>query len=149
MADALMYAALERNTGGVGTASVLCTDKAVNPEIQSIAAHQDPASTGAAATNKAIVLNLAKQLASVGADAQEALLSGTFAPGQKTDTTGKGNSCDTLNDAQGGCIFSQNLLVEDATAAEITAAIAGVSAGTGSTASNGTAKAGSAAATTP
>lgn len=148
MADALMYAALERNTGGVGTASVLCTDKAVNAEIQSIAAHQDPASTGAAATNKAIVLNLAKQLASVGADAQEALLSGTFAPGETTDNTGKGNTCDTLNDAQGGCIFSQNLLVEDATAAEITAAIAGV-ASSGSTASNGTANAGNAVATTP
>lgn len=81
-ADALMYAALERNTGAVGQASVLCNETAVNPEIAAIQQHQDPASTGAAATNKAIVLELAKQLASIGADPQEALLSGTFAPGK-------------------------------------------------------------------
>jgi hypothetical protein len=126
-ADALMYAALERNTGSVGLASVLCNETAVNPEIQAISQHQDPASTGAAATNKAIVLALAQQLASIGADPQEALLSGTFAPGNLGDTTGKGNSCDTLNDPDGGCIFSQNLLVDDATAAEISAAVAGMS----------------------
>lgn len=80
-ADALMYAALERNTGKVGLASVLCNETAVNPEIAAIQAHQDPASTGAAATNKAIVLALATQLAAIGADPQEALQSGTFAPG--------------------------------------------------------------------
>ena len=126
-ADALMYAALERNTGSVGLASVLCNETAVNPEIQAISQHQDPASTGAAATNKAIVLALAQQLASIGADPQEALLSGTFAPGNLGDTTGKGNTCDTLNDPDGGCIFSQNLLVDDATVAEISAAVAGMS----------------------
>jgi hypothetical protein len=60
---------------------VLCNETAVNPEIQAISQHQDPASANAAATNKAIVLELAKQLASIGADPQEALLSGTFAPG--------------------------------------------------------------------
>jgi hypothetical protein len=76
-----MYAALERNTGKVGLASVLCNETAVNPEIAAIQAHQDPASTGAAATNKAIVLALAQQLQSIGADPQEALQSGTFAPG--------------------------------------------------------------------
>jgi hypothetical protein len=59
----------------------LCNETAVNPEIQAISQHQDPASANAAATNKAIVLELAKQLASIGADPQEALLSGTFAPG--------------------------------------------------------------------
>jgi hypothetical protein len=79
--DALLYAALERNTGKVGLASAACTDAAVNPEIQAIQQHQDPASTGAAAINKAIVLELSKQLASIGADPQLALLSGTFAPG--------------------------------------------------------------------
>jgi hypothetical protein len=79
--DALMYAALERNTGTVGGASASCTDTFVNPEIQAIDQHQDPASTGAAATNKAIVLELAKQLNSIGADPQLALLSGTFKPG--------------------------------------------------------------------
>ena len=126
--DALMYAALERNTGTVGLASAACTETAVNPEIQAVQQHQDPASTNAAATNKAVVLALAKQLASIGADPQEALLSGTFKAGSLTDTSGKGNTCDTINDAE-GCIFSQNLLVDDATAAEITAAVAGVAAG--------------------
>jgi hypothetical protein len=79
--DALLYAALERNTGSVGLASVICNETAVNPEIQAVQQHQDPASAGAAATNKAVVLALAQQLASIGADPQEALLSGTFAPG--------------------------------------------------------------------
>lgn len=77
----MLYAALERNTGKVGLASAACTDAAVNPEIQAVKQHQDPASAGAAEINKAIVLELAKQLKSVGADPQLALLSGTFAPG--------------------------------------------------------------------
>lgn len=146
-ADALMYAALERNTGGVGVKSVICTETAVNPEIAAIQQHQDPASAGAAATNKAIVLELAKQLASIGADPQEALLSGTFAPGSTSDTTGKGNSCDTAND-EPGCIFSQNLLVDDATAAEISAAVAGIAVATGASGATATASAANAAATT-
>ncbi|KAH9221861.1 hypothetical protein DL95DRAFT_402727 [Leptodontidium sp. 2 PMI_412] len=117
-----------RNTGGVGLASVICTETPVNPEI-SFHQHQDPASPGAAAHNKAVVLALAKSLASIGADPQEALLSGTFAPGSTSDNTGKGNTCDTADDTV-GCIFTQNLLVEDATAAEISAAVAGVTAST-------------------
>lgn len=37
MTDALIYRALERNTGSVGLASVLCTSvKAVNPEIAAV-----------------------------------------------------------------------------------------------------------------
>ena len=80
-ADALLYAALERNTGKVGLASLSCNETAVNPEIQAVQQHQDPASPNAASINKAIVLALAKQLASIGADPQEALLSGTFSPG--------------------------------------------------------------------
>ncbi|TVY84682.1 hypothetical protein LSUE1_G000710 [Lachnellula suecica] len=127
-ADALMYAALERNTGSVGLASVTCNETAVNPEIAAVQQHQDPASAGAAAGNKAVVLALAVQLQSIGADPQEALLSGTFAAGSTTDNTGKGNTCDTVDDVEGGCIFSQNLLVDDATAAEIDAAVAGTSA---------------------
>jgi hypothetical protein len=87
MSDSLMYAALERNTGKVGLASVICTDPAVNPEIQAVQQHQDPASTGAAAGNKAVVLALAQQLASIGADPQLALQSGTFAPGDVRITT--------------------------------------------------------------
>jgi hypothetical protein len=119
---------LERNTGKVGLASVACTSiKAVNPEIAAIQQHQDPASSNAAATNKAIVLELAKQIAAVGGDPQDALKSGTFQPGSLSDDTGKGNTCDVVDDTV-GCIFTQNLLVDDATAAEITAAVGGAAA---------------------
>ena len=68
--------------------------------------------------NKAITLELAKLIASVGGTPTDALQSGTFAPGQIGDPTAKGNSCDDANDAE-GCIFTQNLLVEDATEDEI------------------------------
>ena len=81
MAGALMFQALERNTAGVGVKSVACTDAAVNPEIGAFAQHQDSASDGAAETNKAIALELAKQLALIGADPLLALEAGTFAPG--------------------------------------------------------------------
>lgn len=43
--------------------------------------NQDPAADGAAAKNKAITLELAKQIASIGGDPTVALQSGTFAPG--------------------------------------------------------------------
>lgn len=89
MTAALVFRALERNTGSVGLQSVLCTETATNPEIDAISQHQDPASTGAAATNKAIVLELAKQINSIGGDPQTALKSGTFAPGNLDDNTGK------------------------------------------------------------
>lgn len=71
-----------------------------------------------------------------------ALDTGTFAPGSLTDNTGAGNTCDTQNDPV-GCIFTQNLLVPDATEDEIAAAVAGVGA------SSGTASASSAAAPPP
>ncbi|RKU46986.1 hypothetical protein DL546_007510 [Coniochaeta pulveracea] len=125
MAGALMYRAIERNTGKVGLASVICTETAANPEIAAISQHQDPASTGAAATNKAIVLELAKQLAGIGADPLLALESGTFAPGDLNDATAKGNTCDTADD-EPGCILSQRLLVLDASEAEISSAVAGI-----------------------
>ena len=80
--DALCYRALERNTGSVGLASVACNETAVNPEIQAVSQHQDPASANAASINKAIVLELAKQIASIGGNPQTALLTGTFAPGE-------------------------------------------------------------------
>ncbi|WVQ70420.1 uncharacterized protein L199_008647 [Kwoniella botswanensis] len=130
MTAALTYRALERNTGQVGLASVLCTDTPANPEIAAISQHQDPASADAAATNKAITLALAQQIAAIGGDPLDALKSGTFAPGDTSDPTGKGNSCDDDD-----CIFTQNLLVEDATEEEINAAVAGVtSTGTAGTA---------------
>lgn len=150
MAGALMFQAIERNTGGVGVKSVICNETAVNPEIAALTQHQDPASDGAADSNKAITLELAKQLAAIGADPLLALETGTFAPGdvsfccilsppppvsfdmplancfyQPNDNTGKGNSCDTdPNDP--GCIFTDKLLVLDATPDEISAAVADV-----------------------
>ena len=62
---------------------MLCTSEtATNPEIAALQQHQDPASEGAAELNKQITLDLAVQLASIGADPQLALQSGTFAPGE-------------------------------------------------------------------
>jgi hypothetical protein len=131
MVDALIFRAVERNTAKVGLKSAACTSfQFANPEIAAVTQHQDPASDGAAAENKAIVLELAKQIASVGGDPLDALKSGTFAPGDVNDATGAGNSCDDANDPN-GCIFTQNLLIEDATADEISAAVAGTSTGTG------------------
>ncbi|CAK7211270.1 hypothetical protein SBRCBS47491_001066 [Sporothrix bragantina] len=122
--NAILYRALERNTGSVGLASVLCTQTAVNPEIAAITQHQDPASS-AASGNKQIALNVAKQIAAVGGDPTLANSAGTFAPGKIGDPTAKGNTCDVATDAA-GCINSQNLLVNDLSAAEIKAAVAGV-----------------------
>ncbi|KAI5896623.1 uncharacterized protein SCHCODRAFT_02615369 [Schizophyllum commune H4-8] len=125
MVGALVYRALERNSGKVGAASNACTSvTAANPEIAALQQHQDPASDGAADTNKQITLELARQIASVGGDPQQALESGTFAPGDVNDPTAAGNTCDDQNDTE-GCIFTQNLLVEDATAEEIEAAVSG------------------------
>jgi hypothetical protein len=84
-ANALIFAAVERNTGSVGLKSVLCNETAVNPEIAALSQHQDPASDNAAAENKAIVLALAQQLFLIGADPTLALLSGTFPPGAVSD----------------------------------------------------------------
>ena len=94
MTAALIFRTLERNTGQVGLKSNSCTTiEAVNPEIAALQQHQDPASEGAAATNKAIVLELAKQIASVGGNAQDALQSGSFPPGKIGDPTAAGNTC--------------------------------------------------------
>lgn len=145
MANALIFRALERNTGSVGLASALCeSETAKNPEIAAIQQHQDPASEGAAALNKQITLDLAVQLASIGADPQLALQSGTFAPGEVGDPTGAGNTCDTEDDAE-GCIFTQNLLVEDATADEIDAAVAAAGGNANAGNANNNANAGDAA----
>lgn len=126
-ANAIMFRALERNTGSVGLASVACNETAQNPEIAAITQHQDPASAEASG-NKQIALDVATQLASIGADPNLAIQTGTFAPGQKNDNTGKGNTCDDANDTV-GCIISQNLLVADVTEDEIATAVKGVSAG--------------------
>ncbi|EHK50159.1 hypothetical protein TRIATDRAFT_132795 [Trichoderma atroviride IMI 206040] len=126
MAGALVYQALERNTGKVGLASVTCTEQAVNPEIQAVKPHQDPASANAASINKGITLELAKQLKAIGADPNLALLSGTFAPGDLNDATGKGKACDDP-DPTLGCIYSTGTLVLDASQDEVASAVAAVS----------------------
>jgi len=119
--NALIFRTLERNTGAVGQKSTLCTSiHAKNPEISALKQHQDPASDGAAATNRAITLELAKQIKSVGGDPLDAIKSGTFSPGYIGDPTAKGSTCNDENDAQ-GCIFTLNLLIPDATEAEILA----------------------------
>ncbi|KIH86595.1 hypothetical protein SPBR_08498 [Sporothrix brasiliensis 5110] len=122
--NAILYRALERNTGSVGLESVLCTQTAVNPEIAAITQHQDPASA-AASGNKQIAVNVAKQIAAVGGDPTLANEAGTFAPGKIGDPTAKGNTCDDAADTA-GCINSQKLLVADLSAAEIKTAVAGV-----------------------
>ncbi|KAL5524668.1 hypothetical protein ACEPAF_9813 [Sanghuangporus sanghuang] len=128
MVDALIFRALERNTGSVGLQSNSCTTvQAVNPEIAAIQQHQDPASNNAAETNQAITLELARQIAAIGGDPLDALQAGTFAPGQIGDTTGAGNTCDDADDPE-GCIFTQDLLVEDVSEDDINAAVADISA---------------------
>lgn len=131
MTAALIYRALERNTGKVGLQSVPCASiKAVNPEIAALKQHQDPAADGAAALNKQIAQELARQITAVGGDATLANEASTFAPGKVGDPTAKGNTCDDAND-KAGCINTQKLRVDDLTAAEITAAVAGASSAAG------------------
>jgi hypothetical protein len=126
MVSALTYRAIERNTGSVGLASIICESiTPVNPEIAALSQHQDPASDNAAAINKDITLNLAMQIAAVGGDPLEALLSGTFEPGEIGDPTAAGNTCNDENDDE-GCIFTENLLVPDASEDEILAAVQGI-----------------------
>ncbi|KAM0330107.1 hypothetical protein ACHAQA_004279 [Verticillium albo-atrum] len=125
MSAALVFQAIERNTGSVGGVSKACTDPPVNPEIGAFAQHQDAAGPGALAGNKAITLALAKQLALIGGDPLLALESGTFVAGDLNDNTGAGNSCDNADDPV-GCIFTQRLLLLDATPDEINAAVQGI-----------------------
>lgn len=128
MTNALIYRALERNTGSVGQASVPCTSiQAVNPEIAALQQHQDPASDGAEALNKEIASELARQIAAIGGDPTLANEASTFAPGEIGDPTGAGNTCDDAND-EAGCINTLNLRVDDLTEDEIAAAVAGAGA---------------------
>ncbi|KAK8106029.1 hypothetical protein PG999_009388 [Apiospora kogelbergensis] len=135
MANALIFRALERNTGSVGLASVLCkSETAKNPEVAALQQHQDPASDGAAELNKQIALTLATQLSSIGADPALAIQSGTFAPGKVGDTTGAGNTCDDIDPK--GCINTKGLLVPDVTEAEIQSAVANGGAAVGNSTNN-------------
>lgn len=81
MAAALVYQALERNSGSVGLESVVCPEDAVNPEIAAFDQHQDAAAAGAQEGNKVVTLELARQLVLIGVNPLLALESGTFAPG--------------------------------------------------------------------
>ncbi|KAL1595103.1 hypothetical protein SLS60_009790 [Paraconiothyrium brasiliense] len=143
MTFALIYRALERNTGSVGLASVPCTSiQAVNPEIAALQQHQDPASDGAAALNKQIAQDLAAQIGAIGGDPTLANEASTFAPGQVGDPTAKGNTCDDDTD-DAGCINSLGLRVDDLTADEALAAAQGGAGAGNAAAANGTANAGS------
>ncbi|KAL5400898.1 hypothetical protein PMIN03_012000, partial [Paraphaeosphaeria minitans] len=125
MTFALIFRALERNTGSVGLASVPCSSiKAVNPEIAALQQHQDPASDGAAALNKQIATELAAQISAIGGDPTLANEASTFAPGQIGDPTAKGNTCDDDAD-DAGCINTLGLRVDDLTEAEALAAAQG------------------------
>ncbi|KAH7091141.1 hypothetical protein FB567DRAFT_266533 [Paraphoma chrysanthemicola] len=126
MTNALIFRALERNTGKIGLASVPCTSiQAVNPEIAALQQHQDPAGEGAQELNKQIAAELARQIASVGGDPALANEASTFAPGDLNDPTAAGNTCDDPND-DAGCINSLKLRVDDLSADEIAAAVADV-----------------------
>lgn len=128
MTNALIFRALERNTGQVGLASVLCESiVAVNPEIAALQQHQDPAGEGAQDLNKAIAAELAKQIAAIGGDVQLANEASTFEPGELGDPTAAGNTCNDEND-DAGCINSENLRVDDLSEDEILAAVAGIAA---------------------
>ncbi|KAI1551255.1 hypothetical protein PtrEW4_001938 [Pyrenophora tritici-repentis] len=121
MTMALVYRALERNTGSVGLASAACESiKAVNPEIAALQQHQDPASDGAAALNKQIATTLGEQIAAIGGDVTMANEASTFAPGEIGDPTGAGNTCDDADDAA-GCINTLKLRVDDLSADELAA----------------------------
>lgn len=105
---ALIYRALERNTAegsfavrphvgwltqspAEGAMSALCTSmEAVNPEIAALQQMQDPASTGAASHNQAIILELSRQISIVGGDPVEAL---DAVPEDSSDTPGVGRPC--------------------------------------------------------
>ncbi|KAI2486506.1 hypothetical protein Ptr902_00639 [Pyrenophora tritici-repentis] len=139
MTMALVYRALERNTGSVGLASAACESiKAVNPEIAALQQHQDPASDGAAALNKQIATTLGEQIAAIGGDVTMANEASTFAPGEIGDPTGAGNTCDDADDAA-GCINTLKLRVDDLSADELAAISAGGAAAAG--AANNTADA--------
>lgn len=123
MTDALLFRAIERNTGSVGLESVLCESiVAVNPEIAAITQHQDAAAEGAQELNKEIAAELARQIAAIGGDPLRANEASTFAPGELGDPTANGGGCNDENDLA-GCINSLGLRVDDLSEEEILAAI--------------------------
>lgn len=99
----------------VGLASEQCTTYTPkNKELAAFRQHQDPAAPRAQANNKATALELARQIALIGGDPIDALYSGTFQPGEVDNADVSGDTCNTED-----CIFTDNLLVKDASKAEI------------------------------
>jgi hypothetical protein len=128
MTDALLFRALERNTGEVGLESVLCESlEAVNPEIAAITQHQDAAADGAQELNKEIAAELARQIAAIGGDPLRANEASTFAPGEIGDPTANGGGCNDEEDVN-GCINTLGLRVDDLSEEEILAAVEGIDA---------------------
>ncbi|KAL9606913.1 MAG: hypothetical protein Q9204_009410, partial [Flavoplaca sp. TL-2023a] len=115
MANALIYAAFKRNTGKVELTSVLCTAiNATNPEIAAIPQHQDLAAPGATATNKGLTLEIARQIASIGANPKKPSSQELSFLESSMKPTTTGQSCNMFDD-EPGCIFTQNLSVKDTT----------------------------------
>jgi hypothetical protein len=128
MIDALLFRAIERNTGSVGLESVLCESiEAVNPEIAAITQHQDAAADGAQELNKEIAAELARQIATLGGDPLRANEASTFAPGEIGDPTANGGGCNDAEDVN-GCINTLGLRVDDLSEEEILAAVEGIDA---------------------
>lgn len=120
MEAAIIFGSVERNSLGIGKATVACKSMKVDsPEIQRLIQHQDAAGKDAANINKESAKLAALSLNDIGSDPTLALRTGTFKPGDpKNPNKGRGFSCDDENDKE-GCIYSKKLLVEDLTKQEI------------------------------
>lgn len=71
--DAMIYRALERNSGSVGAMSTPCTSfTPTNAALGNFEQHQDPAAEGAQAINQESTLGLAVEIANIGGDPQAA-----------------------------------------------------------------------------
>lgn len=96
----LMYRALERNTLSVGMSSKFCPERVINQELNAISQHQDPAFKGAQANNANIESAVAKEMVKLGFSIDSAISlahrTGTFAAGDPSDKSGRGNSCDSI-----------------------------------------------------
>ncbi|KAJ5042460.1 uncharacterized protein L3040_005008 [Drepanopeziza brunnea f. sp. 'multigermtubi'] len=98
--DPLIFAAFERNAAGVGTASALCNETAVDPDIAAITQKKIQLPMGAAATNKVLSSPSLNRLLLLAAT-HEMIFSREPSLQKKTDDTGKGNTCDTDTDTEG------------------------------------------------
>lgn len=84
-----------------GMKSALCTTmEAVNPEIAALQQMQDPASIGATLYNQAIILELSRQISTIGGDPLKAL---DAVLENSSDTVGVGHECN-----EDPCIYSNN-----------------------------------------